>query len=152
MAQLSSRGSAWPWWATASMTPRHPGAGRWGLAIGAGTDIAIESADVVLMKFRLLDIPAAMDLSRAVLRDIKQNLFWAFIYNAIGIPLAAGVLYPALHLTLNPMLAPPRSVLRSVQRPAPAGLKPPVFFDHPVPTRSPAGRRRVQSQEGRRIP
>ena len=68
-----------------------------GLAIGAGTDIAIESADVVLMKISLLDIPAAMDLSRAVLRNIKQNLFWAFFYNSIGIPVAAGVLYPALH-------------------------------------------------------
>ena len=63
-----------------------------GLAIGAGTDIAIESADVVLMKISLLDIPAAMDLSRAVLRNIKQNLFWAFFYNSIGIPVAAGVL------------------------------------------------------------
>ena len=74
-----------------------------GLAIGAGTDIAIESADVVLMKSSLLDIPAAMDLSRAVLRNIKQNLFWAFCYNAIGIPLAAGVFYPLLGWQLSPM-------------------------------------------------
>ena len=108
-----------------------------GLAIGAGTDIAIESADVVLMKSSLLDIPAAMDLSRAVLRNIKQNLFWAFFYNSIGIPVAAGVLYPALHLTLNPMLAAAMS-LSSVCVVSNAlrlrGWKPPVFPDQPVPT------------------
>lgn len=109
-----------------------------GLAIGAGTDIAIESADVVLMKSSLLDIPAAMDLSRAVLRNIKQNLFWAFFYNSIGIPVAAGVLYPALHLTLNPMLAAAAMSLSSVCVVSNAlrlrGWKPPVFPDHPVPT------------------
>lgn len=109
-----------------------------GLAIGAGTDIAIESADVVLMKSSLLDIPAAMDLSRAVLRNIKQNLFWAFFYNSIGIPVAAGVLYPALHLTLNPMLAAAAMSLSSVCVVSNAlrlrGWKPPVFSDHPVPT------------------
>lgn len=109
-----------------------------GLAIGAGTDIAIESADVVLMKISLLDIPAAMDLSRAVLRNIKQNLFWAFFYNSIGIPVAAGVLYPALHLTLNPMLAAAAMSLSSVCVVSNAlrlrGWKPPVFSDHPVPT------------------
>lgn len=109
-----------------------------GLAIGAGTDIAIESADVVLMKSSLLDIPAAMDLSRAVLRNIKQNLFWAFFYNSIGIPVAAGVLYPALHLTLNPMLAAAAMSLSSVCVVSNAlrlrGWKPPVFTDQPVPT------------------
>ena len=109
-----------------------------GLAIGAGTDIAIESADVVLMKSSLLDIPSAMDLSRAVLRNIKQNLFWAFFYNSIGIPVAAGVLYPALHLTLNPMLAAAAMSLSSVCVVSNAlrlrGWKPPVFSDHPVPT------------------
>lgn len=109
-----------------------------GLAIGAGTDIAIESADVVLMKSSLLDIPAAMDLSRAVLRNIKQNLFWAFFYNSIGIPVAAGVLYPALHLTLNPMLAAAAMSLSSVCVVSNAlrlrGWKPPVFSDQPVPT------------------
>lgn len=109
-----------------------------GLAIGAGTDIAIESADVVLMKISLLDIPAAMDLSRAVLRNIKQNLFWAFFYNSIGIPVAAGVLYPALHLTLNPMLAAAAMSLSSVCVVSNAlrlrGWKPPVFTDQPVPT------------------
>lgn len=109
-----------------------------GLAIGAGTDIAIESADVVLMKSSLLDIPAAMDLSRAMLRNIKQNLFWAFFYNSIGIPVAAGVLYPALHLTLNPMLAAAAMSLSSVCVVSNAlrlrGWKPPVFPDQPAPT------------------
>lgn len=109
-----------------------------GLAIGAGTDIAIESADVVLMKSSLLDIPAAMDLSRAVLRNIKQNLFWAFFYNSIGIPVAAGVLYPALHLTLNPMLAAAAMSLSSVCVVSNAlrlrGWKPPFFADQPAPT------------------
>ena len=74
-----------------------------GIAIGAGTDIAIDAADVVLMKSRLLDVPAAIRLSRATLRNIHENLFWAFIYNAIGIPLAAGVWYPLFGWKLNPM-------------------------------------------------
>ena len=76
-----------------------------GIAIGAGTDVAIDAADVVLMKSRLTDVPAAIRLSRASLRNIKQNLFWAFIYNAIGIPLAAGVLIPLFNIGLNPMFA-----------------------------------------------
>ena len=74
-----------------------------GIAIGAGTDIAIDSADVVLMNSRLSDVPAAIRLSRAVLRNIHQNLFWAFFYNVIGIPLAAGVWIPVFGLTLDPM-------------------------------------------------
>ncbi len=76
-----------------------------GIAIGAGTDIAIESADIVLMKSDLMDVPAAIQLSRAVMRNIKQNLFWAFIYNTIGIPVAAGALYGAFGILLNPMIA-----------------------------------------------
>ena len=74
-----------------------------GAAIGAGTDVAIDAADVVLLKSRLTDVPAAIRLSRATLRNIHQNLFWAFIYNVIGIPLAAGLWYPVFGLTLNPM-------------------------------------------------
>jgi Cu2+-exporting ATPase len=74
-----------------------------GIAIGAGTDIAIDAADVVLMKSRLSDVPAAIRLSRATLRNIHENLFWAFIYNVIGIPLAAGVWFPLFALKLNPM-------------------------------------------------
>ncbi len=73
-----------------------------GIAIGAGTDVAIDAADVVLMQSRPSDVPAAIRLSRATLRNIHQNLFWAFLYNTIGIPLAAGVFIP-LGLTLNPM-------------------------------------------------
>ena len=75
-----------------------------GIAIGAGTDIAIDAADVVLMKSKLEDVPAAIRLSRNTLTNIKENLFWAFIYNGIGIPVAAGVFIP-LGLTLTPMFA-----------------------------------------------
>ena len=74
-----------------------------GIAIGAGTDIAIDAADVVLMKSRLSDVPAAIRMSRATLRNIHENLFWAFIYNVIGIPLAAGLFYPIFGWKLNPM-------------------------------------------------
>ena len=74
-----------------------------GIAIGAGTDIAIVAADVVLMKSRLSDVPAAIRMSRATLRNIHENLFWAFFYNVIGIPLAAGIWYPLFGLKLNPM-------------------------------------------------
>ena len=74
-----------------------------GIAIGAGTDIAIDAADVVLMKNRLIDVPAAIRLSRATLKNIHENLFWAFFYNVIGIPLAAGVWIPWFHWQLNPM-------------------------------------------------
>ena len=76
-----------------------------GIAIGAGTDVAIDAADVVLMKSRLADVPAAIRLSRAAIRNIHENLFWAFFYNIIGIPLAAGVWYPLFGWKLNPMFA-----------------------------------------------
>ena len=85
-----------------------------GLAIGAGTDVAIESADIVLMKSDLLDAAAAMELSRATIRNVKQNLFWAFFYNCIGIPLAAGVFYPLLQWQLNPMFGAAAMSLSSV--------------------------------------
>ena len=85
-----------------------------GLAIGAGTDVAIESADIVLMKSDLLDVAAAVELSRATIRNIKQNLFWAFFYNSLGIPLAAGVFYYSLHWQLNPMFAAAAMSLSSV--------------------------------------
>lgn len=76
-----------------------------GIAIGAGADVALEAADVVLMKSRLTDVPAAIRLSRQVLKNIHENLFWAFFYNCIGIPLAAGILVPFFGLSLNPMFA-----------------------------------------------
>lgn len=75
-----------------------------GVAIGAGTDVAMESADVVLMKSDLLDVPTAIQLSKSVIRNIKENLFWAFFYNAIGIPIAAGVFYTVWGLKLSPMI------------------------------------------------
>ena len=85
-----------------------------GIAIGAGTDIAIESADIVLMKSDLLDAVTAIQLSKATIRNIKQNLFWAFFYNTIGIPLAAGVFYSLLDWKLNPMFAAAAMSLSSV--------------------------------------
>ena len=85
-----------------------------GIAIGAGTDIAIESADVVLMKSTLQDLSAAISLSAAVIRNIRQNLFWAFFYNSIGIPVAAGILYGPFGITLNPMIAAAAMSLSSV--------------------------------------
>ena len=74
-----------------------------GIAIGSGTDIAIDSADIVLMKNDLTDVSAAIDFSRRTIRNIKQNLFWAFFYNTLGIPVAAGVLYP-IGILLSPMI------------------------------------------------
>jgi cation transport ATPase len=85
-----------------------------GIAIGAGTDIAIESADIVLMKSDLMDVAGAIQLSRATIRNIRQNLFWAFFYNSIGIPVAAGVFFGVWGLTLNPMIAAGAMGLSSV--------------------------------------
>lgn len=85
-----------------------------GIAIGAGTDVAIESADIVLMKNDLLDAVGAIRLSKAVIRNIRQNLFWAFFYNSIGIPLAAGLLYPIWGIRLNPMFGAAAMSLSSV--------------------------------------
>lgn len=85
-----------------------------GIAIGAGTDVAIESADIVLMKNDLLDAVGAVKLSKAVIRNIKENLFWALFYNSIGIPLAAGVLYPLFQIKLNPMFGAAAMSLSSV--------------------------------------
>ena len=85
-----------------------------GIAIGAGTDIAIESADIVLVKNDLMDAVAAVQLSKATIRNIKQNLFWAFIYNIIGIPFAAGLFYPFTGIKLNPMIGAAAMSMSSV--------------------------------------
>lgn len=85
-----------------------------GIAIGAGTDVAIESADIVLMRSDLLDAVTAVRLSKAVIRNIKENLFWAFFYNSVGIPLAAGIFYTAFNLKLNPMFGAAAMSLSSV--------------------------------------
>jgi len=85
-----------------------------GIAIGAGTDVAIESADIVLMKNSLSDVTAAMELSRATIRNIRMNLFWAFFYNLLGIPVAAGALYPAFGILLNPMIGSAAMSMSSV--------------------------------------
>ncbi len=85
-----------------------------GIAIGTGTDVAIESADIVLMRGDLRDVVTAVRLSRAVIRNIKENLFWALCYNSLGIPLAAGLFYPLFHMTLNPMFGAAAMSLSSV--------------------------------------
>lgn len=85
-----------------------------GIAIGAGTDVAVECADIVLIKNSLYDAVTAYKLSKAVIKNIKINLFWAFFYNALGIPLAAGVLYPLFGIVLNPMIASLAMSLSSV--------------------------------------
>jgi Cu+-exporting ATPase len=85
-----------------------------GFAIGSGTDVAIESADITLMSGSLAGVPNAIAISRATVRNIKQNLFGAFIYNALGIPVAAGLLYPLTGLLLNPMIAGAAMAMSSV--------------------------------------
>ena len=85
-----------------------------GFAIGSGTDVAIESADITLMRGSLQGVPDAIAVSRATLRNIKQNLFGAFIYNSLGIPVAAGILYPLMGILLNPMIAGAAMAMSSV--------------------------------------
>ena len=85
-----------------------------GIAVGSGTDVAIESADIVLVKNDLRDVVTAIRLSHMTMRNIKQNLFWAFGYNVLGIPIAAGVLYPVFGMLLNPMIAAAAMSLSSV--------------------------------------
>jgi Cu+-exporting ATPase len=85
-----------------------------GIALGTGTDIAIEAADVVLMRGDLRSVPQAIALSRRTMRTMKQNLFWAFVYNVVGIPVAAGVLYPAFGLLLSPVIASAAMAFSSV--------------------------------------
>jgi Cu+-exporting ATPase len=85
-----------------------------GIAIGAGTDVAIEASDITLIRDDLLGVPEAINLSQATMRVIKQNLFWAFFYNVIGIPVAAGVLYPFFGILLNPEFAAAAMALSSV--------------------------------------
>jgi Cu+-exporting ATPase len=85
-----------------------------GIAIGTGTDIAVEAADVALMRGDLRGVTAAIELSRRTMRTMRQNLFWAFVYNVVGIPVAAGVLYPAFGLLLSPILASAAMAFSSV--------------------------------------
>jgi P-type E1-E2 ATPase len=85
-----------------------------GIAVGTGTDVAIEAADVVLVSGQLTGVPTAIGLSRATMRNIRQNLFWAFVYNAALIPVAAGVLYPAFGILLSPVFAAGAMALSSV--------------------------------------
>jgi P-type Cu+ transporter len=85
-----------------------------GIAIGAGTDVAVEASDITLMRDDLRGVPAAIRLSRQTMRVMRQNLFWAFVYNVIGIPVAAGVLYPAFGIMLSPILASAAMAFSSV--------------------------------------
>ena len=85
-----------------------------GIALGAGTDVAIESADIILIKNDLIDVIKAIDISKYTIKNIKQNLFWAFFYNILGIPLAAGILFLPFGITLNPMFAAAAMSLSSV--------------------------------------
>jgi Cu+-exporting ATPase len=85
-----------------------------GMALHAGTDIAMEAADVTLMRADLIGVAHTIELSRRTMRTMKQNLFWAFVYNVIGIPIAAGALYPWLHISLSPIIASAAMAFSSV--------------------------------------
>jgi Cu+-exporting ATPase len=85
-----------------------------GIAMGGGTDVAMESGDIVLMRGNLIGVPKAIKLSRMTINKIKQNLFWAFFYNVLGIPIAAGLLYPFTGMLLSPMIAAAAMALSSV--------------------------------------
>ena len=102
-----------PWWGMDERC-RSPGPGGCRIAIGSGTDVAIESADIVLMKSDLAGIPGAIQLSKETIRNIKQNLFWAFCYNILGIPIAAGLLHLFGGPLLNPIFAAAAMSLSSV--------------------------------------
>ena len=105
---------SWRWRETASTMPPHLAAADVGIAMGTGTDVAMESAGVTLLKGDLTGIVRARRLSEAVMRNIRQNLFFAFIYNALGVPVAAGVLYPFFGILLSPIIAAAAMALSSV--------------------------------------
>ena len=115
VARLQARRDAWSLWrATASTTRRRSPQPTSAIAMGTGTDVAIESAGVTLVKGDLEGLVQARRLSQATMRNIRQNLFFAFIYNAVGVPVAAGVLYPAFGLLLSPIVAAAAMALSSV--------------------------------------
>ena len=108
------RAKWWPWWATASTTPRPWPPADVGIALGTGADVAVEAADLTLIRDDLALIPQAIHLSRQMMRIIRQNLFWAFCYNLVAIPVAAGLFYPIWGWTLNPALAAAAMAMSSV--------------------------------------